>query len=139
MTAVYVDSSVGLGLLLGDSPRLPVVQSAENLYTSALLQVEAMRSIDRLRVQGTLTEEEFSRLPNQLISFLGQLHVLGISDRVLRSAGGPMPTVVKTLDAIHLATAMLIRDRLEPELVFATHDRQQGLAAQALGLTVAGV
>ena len=44
-----------------------------------------------------------------------------------------MPTVVKTLDAIHLASAMFLAERSSEEVVFATHDRQQSLAARALG------
>jgi hypothetical protein len=46
-----------------------------------------------------------------------------------------MPTVVKTLDAIHIASALAIRDRREVDLVFATHDTQQATAARALGFT----
>ena len=44
-----------------------------------------------------------------------------------------MPTIVKTLDAIHIATASLIQERLHSQLVFITHDQQQAKAARALG------
>jgi hypothetical protein len=46
-----------------------------------------------------------------------------------------MPTIVKTLDAIHLASAIVIRERRGIELLFATHDTQQAIAARALGFT----
>jgi hypothetical protein len=36
--------------------------------------------------------------------------------------------------AIHIATAALVRERLEPDLVFVTHDQQQARAARALAL-----
>jgi hypothetical protein len=46
-----------------------------------------------------------------------------------------MPTVVKTLDAIHLASAAAMRERRGTDLLFATHDAQQGTAARALGFS----
>jgi len=46
-----------------------------------------------------------------------------------------MPTVVKTLDAIHLASAVMLRDRRHIDLQFSTHDVQQAVAARALGFT----
>jgi hypothetical protein len=47
--------------------------------------------------------------------------------------------VVKSLDALHLASAMLLRERLRVTLVFATHDPQQARAARALGFDCIGV
>ena len=49
-----------------------------------------------------------------------------------------MPTDVKTLDAIHLASAQLFSERREIDLVFGTHDRSQATAARALGFEVVG-
>jgi hypothetical protein len=49
-----------------------------------------------------------------------------------------MPTIVKTLDAIHLASAMVVREQRGVELVFATHDDQQATAARALGFSTIG-
>ncbi len=58
---------------------------------------------------------------------------------VLRRALLPMGTVVRTLDALHLASALLLRERQGFDLTFATHDRQQAAAAQALGFECIGV
>ena len=58
---------------------------------------------------------------------------------ILRRAGEPYPVALKTLDAVHLATALMWRDRRAPDLVFATHDRQLGRAALALGFDVLGL
>jgi hypothetical protein len=55
-----------------------------------------------------------------------------------RAAGG-FATQLGTLDALHVATALLWRDGRTPDLVFATHDRQQARAARALGFEVLGV
>jgi prevent-host-death family protein len=49
-----------------------------------------------------------------------------------RSASG-------TLDAIHLATALLWRERSDADLLMATHDATLGLAARAVGFRVIGL
>jgi len=50
-----------------------------------------------------------------------------------------MPTVVKTLDAIRLASALLFAERTNTDVLFGTHDRSQAIAARALGFEVVGV
>ncbi len=49
-----------------------------------------------------------------------------------------MPTVVKTLDAIHLNSALLFQESREEKVVFATHDTRQAMGAKALGFEVIG-
>lgn len=58
---------------------------------------------------------------------------------VLARAAQPFPTELGTLDAIHLATALLWRERAGVDLVMATHDVALGTAARASGLSVVGV
>jgi len=58
---------------------------------------------------------------------------------VLERAAQPMPTELGTLDAIHLATALLWREMTRVNLVMATHDGALALGAQAHGLPVVGV
>jgi hypothetical protein len=50
-----------------------------------------------------------------------------------------MGTVVKTLDALHVATALLLSERRGLDLTFATHDAQQATAARALGFACVGL
>ena len=49
-----------------------------------------------------------------------------------------MRTTVNTLDAIHLASAPLLAERMETDLVFGTHDWNQAIAARAQGFGVVG-
>ena len=49
-----------------------------------------------------------------------------LSRPVVERTSLPMATVVKSLDALHLASAMLLRERLRITLVFATHDPTAG-------------
>jgi hypothetical protein len=57
---------------------------------------------------------------------------------VLSRASEPMPLHVGTLDAIHLATAVIWRDRLGPLPQMVTHAAALGAAARAFGFDVRG-
>ena len=49
-----------------------------------------------------------------------------------------MPTEIGTLDAIHLATALLWKELESENLTMATHDAALAVAAVACGLPVVG-
>jgi hypothetical protein len=50
-----------------------------------------------------------------------------------------MPMPLGTLDAIHLATALIWRDRLGPLPQMVTHDAALGAAARGFGFDVRGI
>lgn len=58
---------------------------------------------------------------------------------MLARAAQPFPTTLGTLDAIHLSTALLWRERTGEALTLATHDGALALGARAFGLPVVGV
>jgi len=57
---------------------------------------------------------------------------------ILARASEPFPTTLGTLDAQHLATALVWQDRMRQSLTMATHDRDLGLAARSFGIDVLG-
>ena len=71
-----------------------------------------------------------------LAACLRVAHVL--TRTVLRRAALPMATPVRTLDAIHLATALMVRERTDDAVVFLTHDGRLSVAARALGFAIGG-
>jgi len=50
-----------------------------------------------------------------------------------------MATAVKTLDAIHLASALVFQEAQRASVLFAMHDVRQATAARALGFECTGV
>ena len=58
---------------------------------------------------------------------------------VLSRASEPLPVPLGTLDALHLATALLWREQTGKDLVMATHDASLALAARAFGMETLGV
>jgi hypothetical protein len=67
------------------------------------------------------------------------MEIVEVNRTVLTRAAQPSPTSLGTLDAIHLASALLWRDRTGRSLVFATHDDALALGARAEGLRTLGV
>ena len=61
-----------------------------------------------------------------------------VTERIFQRASETFPTVVGTLDAIHLATALAIRE-IENLDYLLTHDSQLGTAARSLGFEVLGI
>ncbi len=135
---IYVDTSAVLRALVGDGDRLPEWGKWDRAYSSELMAVEARRAIDRLRLERALDDEGLAEAHQRLVATERAIGVIGLTSKVLRRAGQPMPTVVKTLDAIHLASAILFAEQFENDLLFAMHDRSQAIAARSLGFEVVG-
>jgi len=135
---VYLDASVVLRILLRQPKQLAAWGRWEAAYSSELLGVEARRVIDRLRVQAVLDDHELADVHHDLTRIERAIGAIPLTRPVLHRAALPMPTAVKTLDAIHLASALLLRERRTASLTFATHDPQQLRAARALGFECLG-
>ena len=136
---VYVDSSVLMRMVLQAPGSLREWTRIEHFVSSALLGVECARTIHRLRALEPLTDEEFARRWEALQHALAEFELVGIDPIILDRASGALAFPLKTLDAIHLATAILWRERAQPSLQFATHNKQLGLAARTSGFEVLGL
>ena len=134
----YVDASVLLRVLLGEPVRLREWRQVEAAVSSALAEVEVLRTLDRLHLRGGLTLEETAERRGAAFRLLHAVSLADVSASILRRAADPFPTPLGTLDAIHLATALAWRDSRHAELVVATHDAQLGIAARACGFEVVG-
>jgi predicted nucleic acid-binding protein len=127
---IYVDTSALLKLVKDDEPEGPslrayIAELAEpQLVSSALLAVEARRGMLRVRPDG-LTKVDL---------LLANVAKIGISDAVIESASRLPDPLLRSLDAIHLATALLIRDDIETVLAYDVRLRD---AAEAHGLPTA--
>lgn len=135
---LFLDTSVVLGHLLDQQPQLDHWGAWEAAYTSELMGVEARRTLDRLRLLGALDDRGLAEAHQALRALEDMLGCVNLSKAVLVRASLPLPTAVKTLDALHLATALLLRETRDLSLGFATHDEQQALAARALGFPLVG-
>jgi predicted nucleic acid-binding protein len=135
----YLDTSALLRLVLCEPGALEQLRSAEALVSSELLAVESLRTIDRLRLRGALSVEEAADRRVIVAEWLEAVDLVVLQRPILARASEPFPTPLGTLDALHLATVLVWRDRMRQELLVATHDRDLGLAARSFGLEVVGV
>jgi len=135
----YVDSSVLLRVALGQPNALPEWHDIERGASSALVTTESLRTLDRVRLRVNLSDIEVARRRATILSLIDSLELVEIDSIVLERAAQPMPTELGTLDAIHLASALLWKDALDTDPVMATHDKALALAAQAHGLKVLGI
>ena len=135
----YVDASAVLRIVLRQPNPLPEWGKIAHGVSSALLRVECLRAIERLRTRGILDDREVAIRRGAVLDLLASYELVHPEPLVLERAALPMPTELGTLDAIHLGTALLWSELRGQPLVFATHDRALGTAAQAFGMDVIGL
>ena len=134
----YIDTSALLRIVLREPGALDDLRAYDALVSSELIAVESARTIDRLRIQGSLTAVEAAERIRAVNEWLEAVDLVLLRPPVLSRASEPMPLPIGTLDAIHLATALIWRDRVGPLPEIATHDTALGAAARAFGFDVRG-
>jgi len=135
---VYLDTSVVLRVLFHEPNPVKAWGKWDKAYSSSLWRVEALRTVDRLRLSGDLSDREVADLARDIRLVHETLSVHSLNDSILQRASESFPTVVGTLDALHLATALAIHEFDKIDL-FLTHDARLGTAAESLGFEVAGI
>ncbi len=137
---VYLDTSTVLRILLAQPNPLAVWGRWDRAYSSEILGVEARRTLDRLRLESALDDDGVVQAHEELAKIEARVGRIPVTRPVLRRAAQPMATVVKTLDAIHIASALMLEERLgSGEVVFATHDVHQAAGARAMGFRCEGL
>ena len=107
--------------------------------SSELIGVESACTIDRIRLQGSITADEAAARSRLVTEWLEAIDLVLLRPPVLSRASEPLPTPLGTLDALHLATALIWHDRMGPLPALATHDTALGSAARASGFDVLGI
>jgi predicted nucleic acid-binding protein len=134
----YIDTSALLRIVLREPGALDELRSYDALVSSELLAMESARTIDRLRLLGSLSADEAATRLRVVTEWLEAIDLVLLRPSVLSRASEPMPMPLGTLDAVHLATALIWRDRMGPLPALATHDAVLGSAARAFGFEVIG-
>jgi hypothetical protein len=104
--------------------------------SSELVQLECFRTIDRARIRFQLADTLVASTRSSVLDTIRHFELIPVSAAVLQRASEPFPTLLGSLDAIHLASALLVREA-NPRMTFATHDRELATAARSVGFTLA--
>jgi predicted nucleic acid-binding protein len=126
---VYLDSSAIVKLVVTEpeSGALRLyLASREERVASGLARVEVIRALRR--VHGNARD-----LLRRADEVLGGIALVAVDDPVLRDAAALAPRGLRSLDAVHLATALSL-DGIE---AVVTYDRRLSAAAAEAGLDVA--
>jgi len=125
LSALYLDSSAFVKVVVEEAEsaalRTYLAATGARRVSSALLRAEALRAVRHLGPEALSTTREGLR----------RVDLIGIDDRILDAAGILEPQVLRTLDAIHLATALAIGDDLD---AIVTYDERMIAAARLVGL-----
>jgi predicted nucleic acid-binding protein len=122
----YLDSSAIVKLVVAEPESAALrryLRRRTRCVSSALAQTEVARAVLHLG-------SDAERLAREA---LRRIDLIRINDRVLVAAGALLPAELRSLDAIHLATAQLLGDSLARIL---TYDENMADAAHHLNFTV---
>jgi predicted nucleic acid-binding protein len=135
----YIDSSVVLRVLL-QAPNALEWATVTRGIASELLRVECHRTLDRLWHSSLLDDRRFGEKRRAAEILLARLELRELNTNILEMATQPLPSVLGTLDALHLATAMVFRyeSPTHESMVFATHDKALAKAAREMHFDVIG-
>lgn len=132
----YAESSAILAWLLAEEAGEKVRHAlgrAEAVFSSVLTLVECDRALVRAETLGELTEADTTVRRARLAEAAGHWHLLGLTEPVADRARRPFPhEPVRTLDALHLASGLVVRSRI-PGIAFVTLDDRVRRNASALG------
>lgn len=124
---VYLESSAAVKLII-DEAEGPALRRWLAAWpwrvSSELTAIELVRVVRRQKPHAIA----------QVDTALSLVSLRPVTDDVIILAGLVEPTTLKTLDAIHLATAVMLREAIG---CFVTYDERLAAAARAVGLPVA--
>jgi predicted nucleic acid-binding protein len=122
---VYLDSSAFVKLVLAEpetSALLTALEGVERLVASEILEVEVLRATRRGGGDAAAARDQ-----------LAAVRLLPLGREIRGWASELDPPSVRSLDAIHLATALSLGERLDG---LYTYDERMSLAARQAGLEV---
>ena len=123
----YVDSSALVKLVVREPETAALrlyLRRRGPLVSSALARTEVVRALLLFGAPAVARAAEV----------LARVDLVRVNDRVLSLAGNLLPFDLRSLDAIHLATARLLGPAMRD---FVTYDRRMAAVAATLGFRVA--
>jgi len=132
----YIESSALVAALLEHDPAARKAPAGTQHVTSALDVAEAGRAIIRARAAGRLTPAEEQAAVRALRTFERRCFILDVDRDVLDRVRRPFPVEpIRTLDAVHLATAERLGEAPQVVTIVTRDDRVRD-NARALGYVV---
>ena len=128
MPLVYLDSSALVKLVIVEPESRALIEHLKEWpqrVSSALALTELPRALERAGL-GVAAHRRAREV-------LGRIALIDVDRRILTTAATLQPSTLRTLDAIHLATALAVREDLE---LVVTYDRRLKVAAERVHIDV---
>ena len=135
----YFDSSAIVKLYVQESGRVAVLRLLRQhaVVASAILPIEIRGALRRRAAENTIDSSRLPAALRRLAADRAQWNLLTVSTEILdRTEQIVASNAVRTLDAIHVASAQEFAGRLRGHVPFISADHRQIEAAAALGLSV---
>lgn len=127
-TPIYVDSSALVKLVLPEAESaalLTLLTEEVEPISSELATVEVIRASQRA--------SRDSEVHNRALAVMAALHLVGVDSAILERAASIEPESLRSLDAIHLASALSLAPEVEAMIVY---DAGLSDAASKAGLRI---
>jgi len=135
----YFDSSAVVKLYVKERGRGVVLRllRRHEVVASAILPIEIRAALRRRAAEDAIESSRLAAALEQLTTDRAQWNLIAVSAAVLQRAEQIVAShAVRTLDAIHIASAQEFGSRLRVRLPFISADRRQLEAAAETGLSV---
>jgi uncharacterized protein len=135
LSALYVDTSALLRATLETGTTREVearLETAQTLLTSRLTLVEAARALLRVRQLGRVSESRIADVERELEQLWARCELWELTPAVCELARHVAPgKTLRALDALHLATFLLARRRIEGLVLLTVDDRLREAVGEA--------
>lgn len=137
---VYLDTSALVKLYVEEegSPTVrEAIARSETVATTVIAYVEACAAFARRRREGRLSRGHYRRTIQELQSDWDHYLLLEVTNDLIRRAAELAATYpLRAYDAIHLASAKVLQERLQGPIFFACWDSNLSASAKREGLTL---
>ena len=134
---IYIDTSTYLKLFQKEqgSAKAKKLVKESSLLSSAILTTECFSTFSRRKHGKEMDEKTFDRLVNRVKKDLPYIEIVKVTDEVLKKTEEvTLHSTARTLDAIHIASALLFQELTGIEMTFVTSDKKQEEVARHEGL-----
>jgi len=134
---IYFDTSSYIKVYVKEKGSLKARNLLKNkrIVSSIILQAECFCALSMKHHRGEIDERDLKTLINQIKGDRKHLDIINLTDDVIKKVESiALNSNTRTLDAIHIASALIFQDSLEITLPFITSDKIQYEIANGQGL-----
>ena len=142
MSLAYFDTSALVKNYIREagSSRVRGLLTSYEFLSSAITPIEFHSAVRRRHRQGEITQPNYNSIVSRLAKDRSYWQLVEVVPQILSKAEELVKTAnVRTLDAIHIASAIIIQDSFTTPLPFISADERQLAAAQSCRLSVIAI